>query len=278
MSLCEFKNFKKKCERAEQEFKRENYIFSLVLYSEIVAQSPGNVSFLQKRSDCFTKLHEYKLAIGDLENAIEIEINQKTLYEKLVEYYLIIGNVAAAEKTMAKFTETFSDQKMSEEIVLSCERLKKLLQEIDDSFRSKNFVECLNYVNEAILTAHSYLRHNLSLLKMHCLIILKKTGEANEFSTRFGAHKDEPTYLNALTKYYDGDCHAAFRCLEEIKGQLSETKMFRLLNQNIVGFIDSIEEGVYLKRILLLNRVFIINIFSYFSRSYQSTSSSTEKC
>lgn len=78
---------------------------------------------------------------------------------------------------------------------------------------------------------------------MHCLIILNKIVEANEFSTRFGAHKDEKTYLNALTKYYDGDVYAAFTCLKEIKGQLEETSMFKLLNRNIVELINLIEKG-----------------------------------
>lgn len=109
---------------------------------------------------------------------------------------------------------------------------------------SKNgdYVNCLEYVNEALVTFDS--KNNLNLLKMHCLIILKKIGEANDFSTRFGAHKDEKTYLNALVAYYDGDVHAAFIYLEKIKGQLDATKVFQMLNQNIVAFIDSSDEGI----------------------------------
>lgn len=137
MSLCEYQNFKLKCDRADEELKDENYILALVLFSEIVVQSPGNINYIEKRSDCLRKLHEYKLAIRDLENAIKIESRHKILYEKAAECYLSIGNVAAAGKTIARFAKMFSDQKMPEEIILSCKRLESLQQKIYDSFKKR---------------------------------------------------------------------------------------------------------------------------------------------
>lgn len=56
----------------------------------------------------------------------------------------------------------FFDLNDDDEINLSCEKFEKSQPKVDELFKNRNYLECLKFVNEVILTTHS--SHNLSLL------------------------------------------------------------------------------------------------------------------
>lgn len=155
-------------EEADIEFDNKNFAASASLYGELISLSHSKCDLLLKRSDCFVQMGEYSLALKDILSAIAIDNKQCQLYEKAVECLIYLGNIAEAEKMIEQQKNVFPNENISDEVLKRFEGLKSMKRDIDESFDSKNYEQCLAFINKAMEMKIAVASEDLKLLQSQC--------------------------------------------------------------------------------------------------------------
>ena len=98
-------NLTEKLNKADQLFKFGSHEMAAELFSELLIDQPTNHSLMYKRGHCYYRLKDYKSALIDFNNAID-------LYKKLDWYYGSRGSLHLAmneaEKAIADYSSAIT--------------------------------------------------------------------------------------------------------------------------------------------------------------------------
>lgn len=207
------------------DMQKGDFVAALIKYSEAIGQHPKKPFFLLKRCDCLMAMAKYGLAINDALTAIETDPKFRNAYYRLMDCYLLLGEIQNAEDIVKRFRKIAPQiDSIEKNQVASIEKLKLLQENIIDFTAANNQEQCLKNVDKALKIASAC--SGLLLLKMRCLVTLKRFPEAKRIETQLCAVVSQDlNFLDALKIYYDGHIDESLKMMNKISSALRKEIM-----------------------------------------------------
>lgn len=123
----------------DEKFEANDYQEALELYANAIALWPQNVSFYKNRIDCFMKLRNYIAVVKDCQTAVQFDKIFFKDYGRMIDCYLIIGDISSAERAIKKCVEAGSHDRTVRKYNTKLFNLRQFKQNAVTYYKQKLF-------------------------------------------------------------------------------------------------------------------------------------------
>jgi tetratricopeptide (TPR) repeat protein len=219
---------------------KRDLIGALVLCTEalVLCDDKQRYSVLIKRSDCFSRLHEYEKALEDTLRAIKYADKNVTVpYHRCVRIYISLGMLVEAEKFIKQHPQIFKDSPGADKFRSDMQKLQNYLDDVSES--SMDYEKSLKIVNDALKIAQQSCE--FLALKIKFLVLLKRFEEVKEvdqlIDKRFGKILK---ISEAFRHYYEGSFD---KCNFETISKTLKLKLIDELKEKVEDIEKNFELG-----------------------------------
>lgn len=200
------------------EFGKGNFRQAHKLYGVALSMSPNNAKYFTNRCECSIKLNNFKEALVDALQAIDIDQTYFKGYLKAINIFIILGEISQADLYIDRLKNNIhliNSVKFNE--IPKLEKLKTYRAKIEEFYEDQNYYECLKYLNDAMKIA-THCEH-FENLNAECLVMVKQYDEAEAF-IKAGLQKDPNraylVFVQGLKAYFEANLEDSINIFEQV--------------------------------------------------------------
>lgn len=153
-----------------ENYKAQNYKLALRLYSDAIAICPETPSYYGNRAACYMMLGDFKSALADSRQSIELDNKFEKSYIRIVKCCLALGDIVGCEQAIKKILETETLNAAVNVELGNCKQLRALEEKAFSSYKQKDYRTALYHADGCLKYAPASLKYKL--LKAECLVLL----------------------------------------------------------------------------------------------------------
>lgn len=111
----------------------------MCLYTEAINLCPDNAAYYGNRSACLMMMGDYKGALKDSRDAVQIDDKFAKGYDRIIKCCLSLGDIVGAELAIKKLSEIGSNNDICNKYDEQCKQLRAIGEKIAQCYEKKDF-------------------------------------------------------------------------------------------------------------------------------------------
>lgn len=188
----------------DDQFDAQNYQAALKLYTDAIALCADREIYLFKRSTCYMKLLNYKMALKDALAVVKLTPYYEEAYLRIVKCYVLLGDTTPGVDEVLKVIASKYPKNPTLKIEYgNIQKLKEFEKSAQLSYEKECFEDVVSILNKALEIAPAATRFRL--MKAECLAHLGECDDAVDIAADVlssDPSSAEATFVSGLCLYY----------------------------------------------------------------------------
>lgn len=109
------------------------------LYTEAINLCPDNAAYYGNRSACLMMMGDYKGALKDSRDAVQLDDRFAKGYDRIIKCCLSLGDAVGAEQAIKKLADIGSNNDICNKYEEQCKQLRSFGEKVTQSYEKKDF-------------------------------------------------------------------------------------------------------------------------------------------
>lgn len=162
----------RKKDAGNRQYKAQNYKKALKWYNDALYLLPNSVIYLGNKAACNIMLKDYKAALNDSKQAIELDQTFEKGYIRIARCSLFMGDINGAEQIIKKFLELHPNSKALDGEQQKCKNVREIVNITMVAYDKKEYTRVLPHIDNALKISPDFAK--FKLIKAKCLVCLER--------------------------------------------------------------------------------------------------------